>query len=268
MNRIVAPDLVVCDPDGGPAGGLRGHNVNGVPKFGTEFRHTGAYKLHDLVLYIAAFIHCPHNGQSNILRSYSGPGLAVQINGDGLRALEIIGPAQQLFCQFAAAFAYAHAAQRTVAGVGIGAQNHFAATGHGLPVVAVQVCHIGGHINSAVLHCGRQCKLVVVLINGTAYSTQRIVAVCQHVGHGELRHAGGPGGLDDPHIGNVMAGHGVVFQVQILHIAAHIVCLQNAVCHGFLGIPGGVPLLSGFVQQFFGILHQIRSIYQVNSGVI
>ena len=65
-----------------------------------------------------------------------------------------------------------------------------------------------------------------------------------------------------------MAGHGVVFQVQIFHIAAHIVCLQNAVSHGFLGIPGGVPLLSGFVQQFVGILHYIRSIYQVNTGVI
>src|SRR5699024_2060319 len=111
--------------------------------------------------------------------------------------------------QLAAALAHRHGAQCAVAGVGVGPQDHAAAAGHHLAVVAVDDGHVGRHIDAAVLVRRRQGELVVVLVDGAAHRAQRVVAVGQHVGHGELVHAGGAGGLDDAHVGDVVAGHRV-----------------------------------------------------------
>ena len=53
------------------------------------------------------------------------------------------------------------------------------------------------------------------------------MAVGQGVGDGELPHAGGPGLLDDAHIGDIMAGHGVETDLQPLRIAGDAVGLED-----------------------------------------
>ena len=52
---------------------------------------------------------------------------------------------------------------------------------------------------------------------------EAVMAVGEHVGHGELLHAGGARRLDDADIGDVVAGQAVKAHAQMLHIAAFVV---------------------------------------------
>ena len=264
----IALGFIVGDPDGTPAGGLRGHHIDGVAILDGQVGNARAYKLHYLVFHIAIFIYAPHNGKGHVMGAYTGPGPAGQIDGHHLGAGKVIGAVHQLLGQLAAALANSHGAQGAVAGVGIAAQDHPAAAGHGLPVVGMDVAQVGGHINAAVFVSGGEGKLVVVLVDGTAYGAETVVAVGQHVGHGEFRHAGGPGGLDDAHIGDVMAGEGVKAQAQLLHICPLVVGLKNAVGNGALGglLFGGDK--AAFGPDFFFAAAQLRPSQQKHTAVI
>ena len=68
---------------------------------------------------------------------------------------------------------------------------------------------------------------MVVLIDGAAHGAEGVVAVGQGIGDGELPHAGGPGLLNDAHIGNIVAGHRVKANLQSLRIAGAAVGLEN-----------------------------------------
>ena len=157
---------------------------------------------------------------------------AGQADGHHAGAGYIVGAAQQLLCQLAAALADGHGAQCAVAGVGIGAKDHFAAARKALAHVLVDDRHVGRHKDAAVLLCCRQAEAVVILVDGAAHSAQAVVAVGQHIGDGELFQPRGTGRLDDAHKGDVMAGHGVKLDLQVFGIAAGVVGLQNAVGHG------------------------------------
>ena len=74
MNREVAFGLVVGDPNGTPAGGLGGHDVNGVAVLNRKTGNARANKLHCLVLDIAIFIYGADNGERHILRTDAGLG--------------------------------------------------------------------------------------------------------------------------------------------------------------------------------------------------
>ena len=89
-------------------------------------------------------------------------GGAGQVDGDDAGTGEIVSAAEQLLGQLAAALAHGHGAKSTVAGVGVGAQDHLAAGSHRLTVVAVDVGHVGGHIDAAVLVRGGEGELAVV----------------------------------------------------------------------------------------------------------
>ena len=268
VDGEVAPGLLVGDPDGGPAGGLGGHNVNGVPELHRKILDAGANELHDLVFHIAVLVHSAADAQGYVVGADAGLRRAGQVNGNDAGAGEVISPSHQLLGQFAAALADGHGAQSAVAGVGIGAKDHSAAARHGLPVVGMDVCHVGGHIDAAVLVGSGQGELVVVLVDGAAYGAEGIVAVGQHIGQGELGHAGGPGGLDNAHIGDVVGSHGVKLQLQVVHIPAVVVGLQNAVGHGAPGslFPGDG--LAGSGRDLRGIGNDVLAVYEVNTGII
>ena len=86
---------------------------------------------------------------------------------------------------------------------------------------------------------------MVILVDGAAYSAQGVVAVGQHIGQGELLEPGGPGGLDDAHIGDVVAGHGVHLQLEGILAAGGVVAGQDAVGHGFRPAGSSVGLRCG-----------------------
>ena len=251
---------IVCLPDGGPAGCLGGHDVDAVAVIGTQIGNAGADKLHDLVLHIAVGVGGGHQRQRDIMGADTGVGLAGQIDGDHAGVGHIVGAADQLLGQLAAALADGHRAQRTVAGVGVRAEDHPPAAGHHFPVVAVDDGHIRRDIDAAVLVRGGEGKLVVVLVDGAAHGAEAVVAVRHDVGQRKFLHAGGAGRLDDADISNVVAGHRVEFHAQILHGIACVMGFQDAVGDGSL---------AGFVSRDpcrgSGLRHAMD---KINAGIV
>ena len=225
---------IVCLPDGGPAGGLGGHDIDAVAVVGGKIGNAGADKLHDLVLHIAVGVGGGHQRQRDIVGADAGVGFAGQIDGDHAGVGHVVGTAHQLFSQLAAALADGHGAQRTVAGVGVRAEDHPPAAGHHFPVVAVDDGHIRRDIDAAVLVRGGEGKLVVVLVDGAAHGAEAVVTVGQSVGDRECLHTGGPGLLDDAHIGDVVGDQRIKADLQLIGGAGGVVGLKDAVGHGFL----------------------------------
>ena len=190
----------------------------------------------------------------------TGVGLAGQIDGNHAGVGHVVGAADQLLGQLAAALANGHRAQRTVAGVGVRAEDHPAAAGHHFPVIAVDDRHVRRDIDAAVLVRGGQGKLVVVLIDSAAHGAEAVVAVRHDIGQRKFLHAGGAGRLDDADIGNVVAGHRVEFHAQILHGIACVMGFQDAVGDG---------ALAGFISRDpcwgSGLRHVMD---KINAGIV
>ena len=75
---------------------------------------------------------------------------------------------------------------------------------------------------------------MVVLVDGAAHRAQAVVAVGHGIGDGELRKAGGLGGLDDAHEGDVVGNQSVELQTHFRAITALVVGAQDRVGNGFL----------------------------------
>ena len=90
------------------------------------------------------------------------------------------------------------------------------------------------HIDPAVLFGAGQAEHVVILVDGAAYRTQRIMTVGQHIGHGKFLQSRRSGRLYDPHKGNIMAGKLIKSELQPVHISGGIVPLQNSVADSLL----------------------------------
>ena len=221
-------------PDGGQAGGLGGHHVDAGAVVHGEGCHAGAEELQYGIFHRAGFKGGPHQGQSHVLGPHSRPGRAGEVDGDDVGVGDVVGLAQQLPGQLRAALADGHTAVSPVSGMGIGAQNHPAGSGVALPHVGMDDRLVGGDELAAVLFGGRQAEHVVVLIDGAAHGAQGVVAVGEHIGQGEFFHAGGPGGLDDAHIGDIMGGHGVEADGQAVRAIRGIVGHKDGVGHGAL----------------------------------
>ena len=191
------------------------------------------------------------------MRADALPGRTGEVYQHHLGHGGIPGVLQQLLGQLRAALAHGHGAQGAVAGVGVGAQDHGAALGHLLPGIGVDDALVGGNIDAAVLLGGGQAEHVVVLVDGAAHGAQAVVTVGQGVGNGELLHAGGPGLLDDAHIGDVVGHHGVKADAQLHGVRGHVVSLQDLPGHG-----PAAGFLLGRGRSFLG-----NAVYQVHAVV-
>ena len=234
MRGIEASGFLVSLPDGGKTGGLGGHHVNAVAEVDGQLLDAGAYELQHLVVDKAAFKCGFHQRDGHVVGADAPAGLAGQIYHHHFRHGSVPGVLQQLLGQLRAAFAHGHGAQRTVTGVRVGTQDHGAAFGHLLTGVGVDDALVGRHIDAAVLLGSGQAKHMVVLVDGTAYGAQAVMAVGQGVGNGEFLHTGGPGLLDDTYVSNIVGHHGVKADAQMLRIAGNIVGLQNTPRHSAL----------------------------------
>ena len=105
---------------------------------------------------------------------------------------------------------------------------------------------------------------MVVLVDGAADSAQGVVAVGEQIGQGELGHAGGTGRLDDTNIGDVMRGHGVVLQLEVLHVIHGVVGLQDTISHGALAR----LFLGDLLGELSGIGDDLLAVYKIDTGVI
>ncbi len=238
VDGQIPPGGLVCLPDGGQAGGLGGHGVDGVAGVLPQAGHAGADELHHLVLDIAALEQRAHQGDGHVVGAAAHRQRAGQIDRHHAGAGHIVGAAQQLLGQLAAALADGHGAQRAVAGVGVGAQDHLAAARELLPHILMDDGQVRRHEDAAILFGRRQAEPVVVLVDGAAHRAQAVVAVGQDVGQGELFQPRRPRRLDDAHEGDVVAGHRVKLDLEVVLVAAGVVVLQDAPCDGALFGPG------------------------------
>ena len=112
---------------------------------------------------------------------------------------------------------------------------------------------------------------MVILVDGAAYGTQRVMAVGQHIGHGELLQSGCSRGLDNAYKGNIMAGKLVKTDLQLIHIAGSIMLPQDTVCHGvfrcfFFG-DRNAGLRLYLTGRFRGIRYNVRTVYQISAAL-
>ena len=224
--------VLIGGPDARQAGGLGGHDVDAVAVVGRHARDAGAHELHYLVLDVALGKDGADDGERHIVRADAGARGAREVDGDDAGIGNVVGVAQQLLGQLAAALAHGHGTQGAVAGVRVGAQNHLAATGKVLTHKGVDDSDMRRDEDAAVLFGSREAKDVVVLVDGAAHGTQRVMAVGEHVGQRELLHARGARRLDDADKGDVVARHGVEANLERLGVAGRIVCLEDRIRDG------------------------------------
>ena len=258
--------VLVSGPDARQAGGLGGHDVDAVAVIGRHARDAGAHKLHDLVLDVTLGKDSADDGERNVVRADAGARGAREVDGDNAGIGDVVGVAQQLLCQLAAALAHGHSAQSAVAGVRVGTQDHLAATGKVLAHKGVDDGDVRRDEDAAVLLGRREAKDVVVLVDGAAHGAQRIMAVGEHVGQRELLHARGARRLDDADKGDVMARHGVEANLERLGVAKRIVCLKDRIRDGAaLGILGR---LRNTALGSLGCRHNLAAAAQVDAVLV
>ena len=200
------------------------------------------------------------------MRADAGARSAREVDGDDAGIGDIVGVAQQLLCQLAAALAHGHGAQGAVAGVRVGAQDHLAAAGEVLTHKGVDDRNMGRNEDAAVLLSSGKAKDVVVLVDGAAHGAQRVMAVGEHVGQRELLHARGTRRLDDADKGDVVARHGVEADLERLGISGRIVCLEDRIRDGAtLGILGR---LRNTALGSLGRRHNLAAAAQVDAVLV
>ena len=262
--------ILVGSPDGGQAGGLCGHNVDAVAVIGGHLGDAGANEFHDLILDITLFEDCADDGQGDVLRSHVRSRLSVQVDSYNARISYVIGIPEQLLAQLSAAFADGHGAQCAVTGVGVGAQDHLSAAGHGLAHVLMDYADVGRNIDSAVFFSGGKAEHVVILIDGAAYRAQGVVAVGQDIGQRELFHAGSSGCLDDTYEGNVVGSHGVETDAKVVHGLRCVVGLHDGIGDGALFCLCRGSALSShlFHSGCLSLGNDLCAVYKVYAAVI
>ena len=123
-----------------------------------------------------------------------------------------------------------------------------------------------GNEDATVLLRGRKAEDVVVLVDGAAHSAQRVVAVGEHVGQGEFRHARCARGLDDADERNVVAGHRVEANLQRVRIARGVVRLQDRVRDRLP--PRLVGRLRDTARRRFRLGNDLGSFAQEHSAIV
>ena len=200
------------------------------------------------------------------MRTDAGTRSAREVDSHDAGIGDVVGVAKQLLCQLAAALAHGHGAQGAVAGVRVGTQDHLAATGEVLTHKGVDDGDVGRDENAAVLLGSRKAEDVVVLVDGAAHGTQRVVAVGEHIGQRELLHARSARRLDDADKGDVVARHGVEANLERLGVAGSIVCLKDRIRDGAaLGILGR---LRNTALGSLGHRHNLAATAQVDAVLV
>ncbi len=260
---VVVLDLVVGHPDGAEAGCLGGHDVDAVAEVDGEVLDAGACEFEHFVLDETVVEHGLNERDGHVVGADALLGSAFEPYEDNLGSVDVPGVAQELLHEFAAAFAHTHVAERAVAGVRVGTENHVAALDHSLAGVLVDYGLVGGHVDTAVFLGGGETEHMVVFIDGTAYGAEGVVAVGHGVGEGEFLQAGGACCLYDAHVGDVVAHHGVEADAHLVALRAVYVmgakyAVSDCVLAGFVGggEPGGVGGKFLAVEQIYSFVNE------------
>ena len=204
MRAVEALRDFVGLPDGGQAGRLGGHDVHAVAEVDGKAGDAGACELQHAVLDEAALKGRLDQSDSHVVRADALSRLAGKVDQNDLRHGNVPCILEKLLGKLRAALADGHGAERAVARVGVGAEDHAAAAGQLLAGIGMDDALVRRNVDAAVLLRGGEAEHVIVLIDRAADGTEAVVAVGERIGNGEFLHAGGTGLLDDADIGNIM----------------------------------------------------------------
>ena len=130
---------------------------------------------------------------------------------------------------------------------------------------------MGRYIDAAIFFCTGKAKHVIVFVDGAAHCAQGIVTVGQDIGHGKFSQSRRPGGLDNPHESDVMAGQLIKSDFQLFLAARGIVALQNTAGNGVLSglLLGDLPAGTGLdgSQGLAAVRNDLGSPQQIGSSV-
>ena len=119
--------------------------------------------------------------------------------------------------------------------MGVGSKDHIAAGGKGLTCILVDDRLVCRNIDAAIFLCGAKAEHVVVLVDGSAHCAQGVVAVCHSIRQGEFLQAAGTSRLDDAHVRDVVAHHGVKADVKFVTFGSvHVMRPQNLISDSVL----------------------------------
>ena len=144
----------------------------------------------------------------------------------------IVSILEELLHELRAAFAHAHGAERTVAGVAVGTEDHVAAGGKRLTGIAVNDALVGRHIDAAVFLRGGKAEHMVILVDRAADGAEAVVAVGHRIGKRELLEPACACGLDDADVGDVMRNKAVELDAHLLGVVGHIMCAEDGIRDG------------------------------------
>ena len=204
MHPVILLNLLVGNPDRAEAGGLGGHHVDSVTEVGREGSHARAGELKHLVLHETVLEHGLDEGDGHVVRADTLLRLAFEPNQHNLRSVDVPSVVEELLHKLTATFAHTHAAERAVAGVAVGTEDHAATAGESLADILMNNRLVGRNIDTTVLLGGGESEDMVVLVDGTADSAQRVVAVGHRVRDRELVKSAGAGCLDNSDISDVV----------------------------------------------------------------
>ena len=88
--------------------------------------------------------------------------------------------------------------------------------------------HVRGHVDSPVFFHGGKPEDVIVFVDGAAHRAERIVAVGERIGQGELFQPARLRGLNDSDVSDVVRNELVKGDLQLPGIPRAVVRLQNA----------------------------------------
>ena len=131
--------------------------------------------------------------------------------------------------------------------MGVRAEYHPAAAGHGLAVIAVDICHICRYIYTAEPVGCRKGELMVVLIYGTAYGAEAVMAVGEYIWNGKFSKPGGSRRLYHAHICDVVAREGIKPEFELFFIPAFVMGLYDGIGHSALFSVGRGSAYPGFI---------------------
>ena len=201
------------------------------------------------------------------MRTDPWPRFPIQIDQNDIRPRNVISSAHQLLGKFAASFTHSESTKGAIARMTVRTQNHFSASGHHFPVIAVYDGHIGRNINTSVFMRRTEGKHMVIFVDCPAYGTKAVMTVCQNIWHRKFLHTARSRGLDDAHIGNIMAGHAVKAHFQMIHITGLIMRFQNMIGDGSLQCFFFRDRASGFLSSFSCFSHNLPAFQQINARV-
>ena len=191
--------------------------------------HARSDKLEDCVLHELVLEGCTDQGEGHIHRADPWLRAAVQKHCDHLRVPDLIELADHRLRELRSTLTDGNGTLGAITCVGIGHDRHVAGLDQHLTHILVDDRLVWRNEDTAELMAGGLRVLMNIGVDGTADGGEAVVAVRENGRHRELLKSGCDGCLQYADISVIIDTHLIKADLEILHIAAVVVCLQHLI---------------------------------------